>query len=95
MSLPQSGGAPRSGPPPQAANYSAHAAANYSIPRNNPVRQQRAYRGRRYDRTDNDSMALDAAFDEAAAHDSHVVSSNQYQQRPTSRSKGYRGRRYN
>lgn len=94
--LPQSGGAPNmSGPPPQAANYSAHAAANHSVPRNNPVRQQRGYRGRRYDTIDDDSRALDAAFDEATAHDSHMVSSNQYQQRPRSRSKGYRGRRYN
>jgi len=92
--LPSSGGAPSmSGPPPQAANYSAHAAANHSNPRNYPIRQQHGYRGRRYDRTDDDSMALDAAFDEASAHDSHLVSSNQYQQRQ--RSKGYRGRRYN
>lgn len=92
--MPPSGGVPsKSGPPPQPANYSAHAAANQSIPRNNSIRQQHGYRGRRYDRTDDDSLALDAAFAEASAHDSNLVSSNQYQQRKSS--KGYRGRRYN
>ena len=91
--LPPSGAAP--GMPPQAAYNSAHVAAvNHSIPRNNSLRQQHGYRGRRYDRTDEDSLALDAAFAEASAHDSHVGSSNQqYQQRQSS--KGYRGRRYN
>jgi hypothetical protein len=91
--LPPSGAAP--GMPPQAAYNSAHVAAvNQSIPRNNSLRQQHGYRGHRYDRTDEDSLALDAAFAEASAHDSHVGSSNQqYQQRQSS--KGYRGRRYN
>ena len=92
--LPPSGAAP--GMPPQAAYNPAHVAAvnQSSIPRNNSLRQQHGYRGRRYDRTDEDSMALDAAFAEASAHDSHVGSSNQqYQQRQSS--KGYRGRRYN
>ena len=102
--LPPPGGVPGiSGlPVPHAANYSAHAAVNQSIPmnnsiqsipRNNSIRQQHSYRGRRYDRTDEDSLALDAAFAEASAHDSHLGNSNQYQQRQSS--KGYRGRRYN
>jgi hypothetical protein len=92
--LPPSSGAPSmSGPLPQAADYSVQAAANHSIPRNNSIRQQHGYRGRRYDRTDDDSLALEAAFAEASAHDSHVVSSNQHHQRQSS--KGYRGRRYN
>lgn len=85
------------GPPTQAANYSAQAAAaaaNHSIPRNNSIRQQHGYLGRRYDRTDDDSLALDAAFAEASAHDSTLASSNQHKERERS-SKGYRGRRYN
>jgi len=91
--LPPSGGAPiMSGPPPQ-ANYAVHATTNNSIPSNNSIRQQHGYRGRRYDRTDDDSLALEAAFAEASAHDSHLVSSNQYHQRQSST--GYRGRRYN
>ena len=92
--LPPSGSKPNmSGQPAPVTNYSAQASANHSVPRNNSLRQQHGYRGRRYDRTDDDSLALDAAFDEASAHDSRVGSSNQYRQRSSSR--GYRGRRYN